>query len=242
MSSYKKSEHFYGRGIGHSVNAALEGVIHTLRTERNMRVHFLAGFLVLILGIYLNLSAQEFMLLCFAVTFVLVAEMFNTAVEHAVDLIEKEFHPVAKIIKDIAAGAVFVSAVNAAIVGYLVLFKRVRWTSGLDVLLRLQHSPWHITLIALIVVVGMVLLIKVIRNEKYLLRGGMPSGHAAVAFAVWMVVSLVTANILVSILVFFMAILIARSRMAVGIHTLWEILAGSVLGALVALIVFQVLS
>ena len=242
MNSYKKSDGFYDKGVGHSVNAALEGVIHTLKTERSMRVHFLAGFLVLILGVYFNLSAIEFMLLCFAVTFVLVAEMFNTAVEHAVDLIEKEFHPAAKIIKDIAAGAVFVSSVNAAIVGYLLIFKRIKWGMETRLLARLQHSPWHITLIALLVVVGLVLFIKILRNEKSLLKGGMPSGHSAVAFAAWAVVSLVTANALVSILVFFMAILIARSRMAVGVHTIWEIIAGSVLGALVALMVFQLLS
>jgi diacylglycerol kinase (ATP) len=66
------------------VNAALEGVVHTLKTERNMRLHFLAGFLVLIAGLYLNFDAVEMMFLCLAVTFVLVAEMFNTAVEYKI--------------------------------------------------------------------------------------------------------------------------------------------------------------
>lgn len=242
MKSHKKSDSFYNKGVGPSVNAALEGVVHTLKSERNMRVHFLAGFFVLILGVYLNLSGVEFMLLCFAVTFVLVAEMFNTAVEHAVDLIEKEYHPVAKIIKDIAAGAVFVSSINAAIVGYLLIFRRVTLGIRTDLFIRLKHSPWHVTLIALLIVVGLVLLIKIIRKEETLLRGGMPSGHSAVAFALWAIVSLVTANALVSILVFFMAMLIARSRMAVGVHTIGEIIFGSVLGSLVALIIFQLLS
>jgi len=241
MISYRKRKGTSNTDLFKSVNAALEGVVHTIQTERNMRLHFLAGFLVLIAGIYLNLGAVEFMLLCFAVTFVLVAEMFNTAVEHAIDLISEEYHPLAKVIKDIAAGAVFVSAVNAAIVGYILIFKRIGWGADKG-LLKIKQSPWHITLIALLAVIGLVLLIKVVRGEKNLLRGGMPSGHAAFAFAVWMAISLVTGNVLVSILVFFLALLIAKSRMGNGVHTLWEVAAGSLIGALVSLLVFQILA
>ncbi|MFH1552333.1 MAG: diacylglycerol kinase [Candidatus Omnitrophota bacterium] len=240
MSSYKKPKSSYSKGFIGSINAALEGIVHTLKSERNMRLHFLVGFLVLIGGIYLNLSAVEFMLLCFAVTFVLVAEMINTAVEHAIDLISDKYHPLAKIIKDVAAGAVFVSAVNAAIVGYILLFQRVGWSIG-GAFFRVKQSPWHVTLIALLVVIGLVLLIKVVRREEHLLKGGMPSGHSAVAFAIWVIVSLVTDNALVSLLVFLLAVLIAKSRMSGGIHTMWEVLAGSVLGALIALLMFQLL-
>ena len=232
----------YSKGLFSSFNFALEGIVHTLTHERNMRVHFLVGFLVLILGIYINLSSVEFMLLCVTVSFVLITEMFNTAVEHSIDLIEEDYHPLAKVIKDIAAGAVFVSVINAAVVGYLILFKQVDWSGGPLLSERLRHSPWHLTLISLIVVIGLVLLIKVIRHEKELLRGGMPSGHSAVAFAVWVAVSIVTATPLVSILVFFMAVLVARSRITVGVHNMWEVIAGSFLGALTTLLVFQLLS
>ena len=221
------------------MNAAIEGIIHTLRVERNMRVHFAIAFLVIITGIYMDFSPEQFMLLCFAVAFVLVAEMFNTAVEHAIDLINDEYHPLAKIIKDVSAGAVFVASVNAAIIVYLLFFKRVGW--GLDGLFKVKQSPWHLTLITLIIVVGIVLLVKVLRHEKFLLKGGMPSGHSAVAFAIWVVISFVTENSLVSILVFFMALLIAKSRMTGEVHSFWEVVAGSVLGALTALLVFQLL-
>lgn len=238
MTSFKKqSEHYSGKFF-HSINAALEGIVHTLRAERNMRIHFLIGFFVLIAGVYLNLDAIEFILLCFAVTFVLVAEMVNTAVEHAMDLISKELHPVAKIVKDVSAGAVFVSAVNATIVGYILLFQRVRWIMS-GGFLRIVQSPWHITLIAIWAVLILVIFIKVKHGDKSLLKGGMPSGHSALVFASWVVVSLITQNALVSILVFFMALLVAKSRMDTKIHTFWEVVAGSVLGALVALFAFQ---
>lgn len=242
MNSYKKPGNIRRKGFFYSVNAALEGVVHTLKSERNMRLHFMAAFLVLIAGVYFNLSGVEFMLLCFAVTFVLVAEMFNTAVEHAIDLISDEYHPVAKTIKDIAAGAVFVSAINAAIAGYILLFKRVNWFSNGTAFSIIKQSTWHITLIAFLVVVGLVLLIKVMRNEESLLRGGMPSGHAAVAFAAWTVISLVAHNALVSLLVLFLAVLIARSRMVIGIHSVWQVITGSILGVLTALLIFQLLS
>lgn len=242
MSSSEKPKKRFGKGLYHSFNVALDGIVHTLRSERNMRLHFLIGFFVLILGVYLNFSTIEFMMLCIAVAFVLVAEMFNTAVEHAVDLIEEKYHPIAGIIKDIAAGAVFVSAVNAAIVGYLLFFKHVDWAAGPILAERMKHSPWHITLIALIIVIGLVLLIKVFRHEKALLRGGMPSGHSAVAFSVWVIVSLVTGNVIVSILVFFLALIIARSRITTSVHDLWQVLVGGLLGALITLFVFQLLS
>jgi len=205
-----------------------------------MRRHFLAGFLVLIVGIYFNLPAVEFMLLCFAVSFVLAAEMFNTAVEHAVDLISEDFHPIAKIIKDIAAGAVFISAVNAAIVGYMLFFQRIVGGWPEAAFLLIKQSPWHITLIALLLVTGLVFLIKILGGRDQLLRGGMPSGHSALAFAVWVMTSLISANGMISFLVLIMAVLIAKSR--VGIHTVWEVIAGSALGTLVALLVFQFLA
>jgi len=241
MDSSKKSEGFYNKTFMQSVSAALEGIIHTLQKERNMRLHFIIGFLVLIGGIYFDLSYIEIILLLFAVSFVLVAEMLNTAIEYSADIvIKEEFHPLIKVVKDISAGAVFVSAVNAGLTGYLLIAKRVNLRGG-KLLFRIKQSPWHITLIALIVCVGLVLLIKVMRREKELLRGGMPSGHSAVAFAIWMIVSLVTLDPLVSILVFLLAVLIAVSRMRTGVHSMREVITGGVLGALAALLVFQVL-
>ena len=241
MSAYKKSEDYYNKSFVRSVNAALEGVVHTLQKERSMRLRFFIGFFALLAGIYFNLTGVEFMILCFAVTFVLVAEMFNTAIEATIDLVSDEFHPLAKIAKDVGAGAVFVSAINAALTGYILLFRPIITIIGSPFSL-IKQSSWHITLIVILGVIGMVLLIKVIRREKNLLRGGMPSGHSAVAFAVWAVVTLVTGEALVGVLVFLLAVLIAKSRMAVGVHTLGQVIAGGILGTLAALLVFQLLA
>ncbi len=241
MRSSGRSAQKNGGSFINSVNAALEGIVHTLQHERNMRVHFIVAFFVLIGGIYLNLDHVGIILLLFAISIVLIAEMFNTAIESLSDVVVKEkFHPLVKIIKDVSAGAVFVAALNAGLTGYMLVSNRVGLHTG-TLLVRIRQSPGHVTLIALIVCVGLVILIKVLGGAKHLLRGGMPSGHSAVAFAVWMAIWMLTSNPLISILVFLMALLIARSRMANGIHSLWEVLAGSALGALTTLLVFQIL-
>ncbi len=228
------------QGIRDSVTAALEGIVHTLKQERNMRIHFLLAFLVLILGVYLGFNAMEFMFLLFAVSFVLVAELFNTAIEIVFDFIYEEFHPKIKIVKDVSAGAVFVASVNAALTGYLLFVRKCNW-APYSIAARLKESPWHITVISLLLVAGVVLFVKILRREENLLRGGMPSGHSALAFAVWVTVSLLVANPLVCFLVFILAFLVARSRVISGTHTVWEAVAGALIGSLLSLLVCQLL-
>ena len=112
------------RGFVESLNAAVEGFIYVLKTQRNMRIHFLLAILVLIVGIYINLSKADLLLVFTAISLVLVCEMINTCLELTIDLIKDLFHPVARIIKDISAGAVFIAALNALIVGYIVFSKQ----------------------------------------------------------------------------------------------------------------------
>ena len=242
MSFLKKSDKTHKRKFVHSLNSALEGIIHTLKTERNMRIHFIVGSLVLIMGVTLQLSNIEFMFLCLAVFFVLVCEMFNTAIEYAVDLINDEFHPLAKIIKDIAAGAVFVASVNAVITGYILIISRLAAADFLGkVTPRIHQYPSHLTVVAIIMVIVIVIGIKVFRRERHLLRGGMPSGHSAVAFSVWTIVTLLTKSPVISAMVLALALLVARSRIIEGVHNIWEVIAGSALGAFITILIFQLL-
>jgi diacylglycerol kinase (ATP) len=239
--SYKKWAAYYNQDFWKSVNAAIEGIVHTIQNERNMRIHFIAAGLVLIGAMYIRLTSLEMIALLFAISFVLVAEMFNTAIECAADILAKnEYHPVVKIIKDVSAGAVFVAAVNAAMTGYILFNNHVELKTA-SILTRVRYSPWHLTLIAIFLCVACVFTVKALRGDKNLLRGGMPSGHAAVAFAIWMIVSMATLNALTSILVFFLAFMVARSRVTRGIHSLVEVIMGSFVGALLTLLIFQVL-
>src|SRR3954468_5126879 len=103
-----------------SFNFAFEGIIHVLRTQRNMRIHFGVAVAVLIAGLAVDVSRLELIALLLAISFVLIAEMINTALEAAIDVATTSFDPLAKLAKDIAAGAVLIAAINAVAVGYLV--------------------------------------------------------------------------------------------------------------------------
>ena len=223
-----------------SFNAAVEGFIYVLKTERNMRIHFLAAFFFILLGIYLSFSVREILILTTAITLVLVAEMINTAIEHIVDMIKTEFHPIARLIKDVGAGAVLLTAINAAIVGYALFARKIPFNIDAE-MARIRKSPWHITFLAVLLVFGLSIMGKIIFHRGTPLRGGMPSGHAAVAFSIWTVIAFLTNNSIVVALSFVMAFLIARHRVKDAVHTFWEVLAGSILGVLVTTLVFQLL-
>ncbi len=223
-----------------SFNAAVEGFIYVLKTERNMRVHFLAAFFFVLLGIYLNFSIHETIALLLTATLVLACEMINTAIELIVDMIKSEFHPIARVIKDVGAGVVLLSAINAVIVGYILFARKIPF--GLDTgLLRIRQSPWHTTFIAVILVFGLSIIGKLIFHKGTPLRGGMPSGHSAVAFSMWTIITFLTNNTIVMTLAFVMAFLIARHRVKDAVHTVWEVVAGAFLGVLVTTLVFQLL-
>jgi diacylglycerol kinase (ATP) len=228
-----------------SFNVAFDGVIHVLRTQRNMRLHFLVAAGVLVAALSFDVGRMELIALLLAIAFVLIAEMVNTAIEAAVDVASTSFDPMAKLAKDIAAGAVLIAAINAVAVGYLVFSGAVAERSSrfLD---RLSNAPAELTLIALVLTIIVVLGTKALTGRGTPLRGGLPSGHAAVAFAGWMAVTLVLDDsghrFLISSLTFIMALLVAQTRVESGIHSAVEVLYGGLLGALVTLGVFQVFS
>jgi diacylglycerol kinase (ATP) len=223
-----------------SLNDATEGMMYVLRTQRNMRLHFLIALLVLTIGVYFNLPKMDLLALLFSITLVLVLEMVNTAIELTVDLIKDVYHPLARIIKDVMAGAVILSALNAVVVGYVIFTGRfsLSVSQGLNKIIR---SPWHLTFISMLVVTFLVLLVKLFFHRGTPFRGGMPSGHAAFAFSLWTVTVFLTRNTLILTIGFMMAFLLARHRLKDRIHTLWEIIAGALLGMLSTALVFQLL-
>jgi diacylglycerol kinase len=104
-----------------SFRYAFHGLWYAIRTQRNMRVHSAVTLLVLLVSILLRISTLEFAMIFIAITGVFIAEMFNTVIELCVDLASSEYHPLAKIAKDVAAGAVLLSAILSIIIGLFVL-------------------------------------------------------------------------------------------------------------------------
>ncbi|MCX5692845.1 MAG: diacylglycerol kinase [Candidatus Omnitrophica bacterium] len=227
--------------LAESFNAAIEGFVYVFKSQRNMRLHFLMGLFAFLLGIILNFNYIELMVLCLTIAFVLFAEMFNTAIEHTVNLVvSMEYHPLARIVKDIGAGAVLLSAMTAAVVGYILFVSRVGIRIE-DNIMKIRESSWHITFIIFILILVIVVLSKLFLNKGTPSRGGMPSGHSAIAFSIWTVISLLYPNSLVIFLVFILAILVARSRVSAQIHSLVEVFIGALVGVLITVFMFQLL-
>jgi diacylglycerol kinase (ATP) len=225
-----------------SLNYAFEGIIHVLRTQRNMRIHLAIGSAVIVFALVVNVTKIELIALLISITFVLIAEMINSAVEGAIDIATTSFDPMAKLAKDIAAGAVLIAAMNALAVGYLVFANKVSNRSA-DVLDRLRDAPAEITVVALVLTVIAVIGTKAWTGRGSPLRGGLPSGHAALAFAGWVAATYAAGNqhrFLVSTIALIMAFLVAQTRVESGVHSLLEVTYGGLLGAIATLIIFQV--
>jgi len=100
---------------------ACHGLVYCFKTQRNMSIHAFVGLIVIIAGIFLRVSLTGMLLLLTAIMVVLVAEAFNTAIEKTIDLYTKERNHLAQVAKDVAAGAVLMTALFAVIVGLAVL-------------------------------------------------------------------------------------------------------------------------
>jgi diacylglycerol kinase (ATP) len=226
-----------------SFNFAFEGVIHVLRTQRNMRIHFAIAAAVLVAALALGVDKVELIALLLAISFVLIAEMINTAVEAGIDVATTSFDPLAKLAKDIAAGAVLIATVNAVAIGYLVFSDQIANRSS-RLIERLRDAPAEVTLISLVLTIFIVIGTKAYTGRGTPLRGGLPSGHAAVAFGGWMAITNIVGDsthwFLISSLAFLMALLVAQTRVESGIHSFLEVTYGALLGTLSVLVIFQV--
>jgi diacylglycerol kinase (ATP) len=117
-------------GFARSFSFAGQGVWHAVRTQRNMRVHLVAAAAAVLAGLVLRISAVDWACVAAAIGLVLTAEALNTVVEALADLCTDEYHPLAKIAKDTAAGAVLISSVAALGVGVAVFLPRLLGSPG----------------------------------------------------------------------------------------------------------------
>src|SRR5690554_4823263 len=113
------------RNIFASFNYAIQGVMYTLRTQRNMKIHFSTAILVLMLASVLNISRLELIALFLVIGMVITAELINTSIEEVVNLVTQEYHPIAGTAKNVAAGAVLVSASVSVFIGYLIFIDAI---------------------------------------------------------------------------------------------------------------------
>jgi diacylglycerol kinase len=103
---------------------AFEGLIYAIRTQVNLRVHIVLGSILIIVGIIFSISPIEWAILFVMMGVIFALEVVNTAIESAVDLVTKEQHPLAKVAKDAAAGAVLIAAIFAVCVALFIFVPR----------------------------------------------------------------------------------------------------------------------
>lgn len=224
-----------------SADFAVEGILYAVRTQRHVRYHFYSSAAVLILCYLLGISRTELLIVALAAITVLLAELLNTSIEAVVDLLSPDHSEKARVAKDVAAGAVLITAFGAAIIGYLVLSRPI-FRSLREGFRVARHSGEDIAVAAFILVLILVVITKAYFGKGSPLRGGLPSGHSALAFSAWVVITYSTGNPLASAFGFVLASAVAASRVASRIHTVCEVIIGGAMGAFITFLLFKIFS
>lgn len=213
-----------------SLNCAFEGIIFSAKTQPHMRLHYIIAATALVISIFLKLPLLEFVLFAMSIIMLLSAELMNTAIEQTVDLVEEKYHEKAKNAKDAAAGGVYMAGMAVALMCYVIFTRYV--IAPYEAKLRgASEFPPHMAVMSLLAVLILVVVLKAWLGRGRPLHGGMPSGHAALAFSVLISVTLIVKSAIVSALIFVLALLVAQSRVMSGVHTFKEVVLGAILGA-----------
>ena len=220
-----------------SFNNAINGIIDTVRTERNMKIHLIVSLFILIGCFFFDVTKYEFLILAVTISMVISAEIVNTAIEAAIDMTTNYYHPLAKVAKNAAAGAVLVTAINAVVVGYIIFWDKLSNLSYTLVKRVKTSEPYTIFIVLVIVCI---IIVKAIFGEGTPLKGGMPSGHSALAFSIATAISLITEEPICILLSFLLAVITAQSRVDSEVHTVLEVVVGAVFGMLLTVFIFTV--
>ena len=242
QKSGKKHNRLYNKNFIQACNNAVNGIVYCATTQTNIRKQLILGTIVMILSLFYDLTTAEFLCLTFAVFFVIFAEIVNTAIETIVDLLVDVYHPKAKIAKDVGAGAVVLSAVNAIIVAYFLFFKETQITKISETIFsKMVASPAHLTFVAIILTVIAVIVAKAGVKTKEIRSGVrpdfIPSGQSAVAFAILTAIWINSRNPIIFCMALVLSILIAGNRVN-DTRTFAEVLFGAFMGMLIVLLVY----
>jgi diacylglycerol kinase (ATP) len=221
-----------------SANNAINGILQATKTQRHLNFHLTAAFSVLLVCVAVGVSKYDFVAVALVILVVIVAEMFNSALEATVDLATQEYKELARTAKDIAAGAVLISAIGALVIGSLILTPHIvrLWLGNYRIP---RYAAGNITVLAVIMIMLIVILIKARYGSRSPLRGGFPSGHTAAVFSLWISLIHVTANPWLIGLGLLGALLVGAGRLRLQVHTWRDVLFGALLGSAVTLALFQ---
>ena len=238
----EKDERTKNHNFADAWKNAFNGIIYATTTQSNIKKQLTIAVIVVVISLFFNLSRAEFLCFLFTIILILFAEMVNTAIETVVDLYVDVYHPKAKIAKDVAAGGVVITTINAVIVAYFLFFDKIS-DIGLNFIENVTNSPTHLAFsVIIITIIAVLALIAYAKTNKHkgLNAKFVPSGHTTIAFAATTIIWLLTDNIVILMLSLVMAILIAESRAAAKEHKLSEIIFSGCFGTVMVLILYGI--
>ncbi len=225
-----------------SFHHAFEGLYHVFKTQASMRIQSVFVVLVLIAAWGFGVDHIELLHLLLPMIMVLVAEVVNTAIEGLIDVQVDGYDERARIIKDVAAAAVLISAIYAVLAGVLIFAHNESFLAFCrfppEFPSRPHLGPLQIVLIGMLLLAVIIVWIKRATGWRSFLTGGVVSGHTALGFMIAGSIALVTQSPAVSALALALALLLAQSRLQADIHKLSEVALGALLGTLLALMLF----
>ena len=217
---------------------AVKGIIYGTTTQSNVKKQLVIIAVFLIVSLFFELSKVEFICLVFACVLIIFAEMVNTAIETVVDLYIDIYHPKAKIAKDVAAGAVVITALNALVIAYFIFFDKIG-EKGISVIKAIINTPSYLAFVAITLVTIVIVAMKaanfkdVIHKKQFIV-----SGQAMLAFAAVTAIWINTENIVVVALAMIMALIISINRIDTKQRTKLEVILGAVMGFLITVLVY----
>lgn len=214
-----------------SFRFAYEGILYALGTQKNMKFHFAAAFLVFILALYFELPKTELLFVLLAVTLILVTELINTAIEKTVDLAMLEQHPVAKIAKDVAAAAVLVASIFACIIGFIVFYDPIeQWFQ------HIGHFERDKPLAAAWIIIILVLLIVTVLHTRFSQKEWFwrPSLLSALAFSISTMMMITSGDAFISLLAYILSIMTCIILFDKTSRTLTSLVLGAAIGCLIS--------
>ena len=215
--------------------------MYAVRTQLNIKIHLVVAIIVMGASLFYDITKIELIILSLTIMLVVFAELINTAIEVAIDATTNYYHPLAKIAKNIAAGAVLLTALNAVFIGYLIFWDKIN-NFGFTLITKIKQSNPYMVFVILVMVVIITVIIKAIYGEGTPLRGGMPSGHSTISFSIATIISYIAQEPIIIGLSFMMAIIVAQSRVDTGVHSFKEVLVGAFLGTFLTIVILKIFS
>ena len=219
---------------------ALNGIIHAFKTEKNLRLDYLAGVLVLLISMFFDFTKTELICLIITIGFVIFAEMINSTVEYIVNLVKTEYDLNAKAAKDIAAGGVLIASIISVIVAYLLFVDKIRQAST-ALLTAVLSSKSHMLVTILFVVTLLVVILKGVfskdKDNNYV--KAFPSARVTISFALSTYLFVITQNLLVGGVALALSLMVSSIKRENDKTTIVQVILSALLGILLVVSVYQ---